>query len=170
MKTLLISILALLSGCVSIPQNIQPVASFKADQYLGQWYEIARMDHRFERGLSKVTANYSKREDGGIKVVNRGFSASDNKWTEAVGKAYFVASPEQGHLKVSFFGPIYASYIVFELDQANYQYAMVSGPDKGYFWLLSRTPKISDDLKERLLAKANSLGYDRSKILMVDQE
>jgi apolipoprotein D and lipocalin family protein len=102
--------------------------------------------------------------------VNRGFSASDNKWTEAVGKAYFVASPEQGHLKVSFFGPIYASYIVFELDQANYQYAMVSGPDKSYFWLLSRTPKISDDLKERLLAKANSLGYDRSKILMVDQE
>jgi apolipoprotein D and lipocalin family protein len=170
MKLFLLTLLAFVTGCVGIPENVQPVSGFKAEKYLGQWYEIARMDHRFERGLSKVTANYSMREDGGIKVVNRGFSASDNKWSEAVGKAYFVSSPDQGHLKVSFFGPIYASYIVFELDQTDYQYALISGPDKGYFWLLSRTPRISAELKERLLAKAEKLGYERSKILTVDQD
>ncbi|MDP3010209.1 MAG: lipocalin family protein [Methylococcales bacterium] len=159
----------LLAGCTGLPDNVRPVNDFKAEKYLGKWYEIARLDQSFERGLTRITAEYSLRDDGGLKVLNRGYSPSDNKWQEAEGKAYFVGDPTQAHLKVSFFGPIYGSYIVFELDRENYQYALVSGPDKSYLWLLAREPKIKDDIKKTLIAKAASLGFDTSKLIFVDQ-
>src|SRR5450631_1213142 len=95
----------LLTGCVGIPENVKPVQNFKPERYLGTWYEIARLDHRFERGLSRVTANYSLRDDGGLEVVNRGYSSKEKKWKEAEGRAYFVKGKDQGFLKVSFFGP-----------------------------------------------------------------
>lgn len=170
MKKLIILLMVVLAGCVTKPENITPVQNFSAAKYLGKWYEIARLDHRFERGLSKVTAEYSLREDGGLKVVNRGYKKADAKWSEATGKAYFVNAPDEGYLKVSFFGPFYGSYIVFDLDQSNYGYSMISGPDKSYFWLLSRAPKMDDAIKQRLLAKAQSLGFDTSKMIMVEQD
>ena len=159
-----------LTGCTGKPDNIKPVQNFQAQKYLGKWYEIARLDHRFERGLTKVTAEYSLRSDGGIKVVNRGYSAEKNEWKESIGKAYFVDEKDQGYLKVSFFGPFYGSYIVFELEQENYQYALISGPDTSYFWLLSRTPTIAPELQAKLIDKAVSLGFDRSKIILVEQK
>lgn len=170
-RLMLIALLALLllSACTGKPDNIKPVENFQSKKYLGQWYEIARIDHRFERGLSKVTANYSKRDGGGIQVVNRGYSEEKKQWKESIGKAYFVGSENQAYLKVSFFGPFYGSYIVFELDQDNYQYAMVAGPDKSYFWLLSRTPKMDAALQKKLIDKAVNLGYDRQKIILVQQ-
>jgi apolipoprotein D and lipocalin family protein len=149
---------------------VRPVNNFKVEKYLGKWYEIARLDHSFERGLTRVTAEYSLRDDGGLKVLNRGYSASENKWQEAEGKAYFVGDPNQAYLKVSFFEPIYGSYIVFELDHDNYQYALVSGPDKSYLWLLAREPKIKDEIKKTLIAKAASLGFDTSQLIFVDQD
>ena len=170
MNRYFIVLLILLSGCTGKPDNIKPVENFQSEKYLGTWYEIARIDHRFERGLTQVTANYSMREDGGIKVVNRGYSAAKNTWSESVGKAYFVNKADQGYLKVSFFGPFYGSYIIFELDQENYQYALVGGPDYSYFWLLSRTPKIDAEMQKRLIDQAVSLGYDRSKIMLVEQK
>jgi apolipoprotein D and lipocalin family protein len=170
MNRIFILILVLLAGCTGKPDNIKPVANFQSDKYLGKWYEIARIDHRFEKGLSKVTAEYSLKDGGGIKVLNRGYSAKDNKWSESVGKAYFVSSEDQAYLKVSFFGPFYGSYIVFELEQENYQYAMVSGPDKSYFWLLSRTPKMDSALQKNLIDKAVKLGFDRQQIILVEQE
>lgn len=169
MNKLFIILVLLLAGCTGLPENVRPVNNFKAEKYLGKWYEIARLDHSFERGLTRITAEYSLRDDGGLKVLNRGYSASENKWQEAEGKAYFVGDPTQAHLKVSFFGPIYGSYIVFELDRENYQYALVSGPDKSYLWLLAREPKIKDDIKKTLIAKAASLGFDTSKLIFVDQ-
>jgi apolipoprotein D and lipocalin family protein len=170
MQKLFIIILAvLLSGCTGLPENVRPVNNFKVEKYLGKWYEIARLDHSFERGLTRITAEYSLRDDGGLKVVNRGYSASENKWQEAEGKAYFVGDPNQAYLKVSFFEPIYGSYIVFELDHDNYQYALVSGPDKSYLWLLAREPKIKDEIKKTLIAKAASLGFDTSQLIFVDQ-
>ena len=169
MNKLFIILLLLLAGCTGLPENVRPVNDFKAEKYLGKWYEIARLDQSFERGLTRITAEYSLRPDGGLKVLNRGYSASENKWQEAEGKAYFVGDPTQAHLKVSFFGPIYGSYIVFELDRENYQYALVSGPDKSYLWLLSREPKIKDDIKKTLIAKADSLGFDTSQLIFVDQ-
>ncbi|MFZ6674490.1 lipocalin family protein [Undibacterium sp. Xuan67W] len=169
MKKLLLSLCILLSACVTRPDNIVPVEHFDTAKYLGKWYEIARLEHSFEKGLSKVSAEYSLRDDGGLKVLNRGFNAADNVWKESIGKAYFVQQADQGFLKVSFFGPFYGSYIVFDLDP-NYQYSMVSGPDKSYFWLLSRTPRLDPALQQRLLDKAKSLGFDTSKLIMVDQE
>jgi apolipoprotein D and lipocalin family protein len=110
------------------------------------------------------------RNDGGLKVINRGYSASENKWKEAEGKAYFVGDPKQAYLKVSFFEPFYGSYIVFELDHTNYQYALVSGPDKSYFWILARQPKMKDDIKKVLIAKAASLGFDTSQLIFVSHD
>ena len=120
MNKLLMALFLLLTGCVGIPENVKPVENFKLESYLGKWYEIARLDHSFERGLSRVTADYSLRDDGGLKVINRGYSVKENKWKEAEGKAYFVRGSDEGYLKVSFFGPFYGSYIVFELDHENY--------------------------------------------------
>lgn len=170
MNKLFMALFFLLTGCVGIPENVKPVDNFKLENYLGKWYEIARLDHSFERGLSRVTADYSLRADGGLKVINRGYSVKENKWKEAEGKAYFVRGSDQGYLKVSFFGPFYGSYIVFELDHENYQYSLVSGPDKSYFWILARTSQINENIKNVLIAKAASLGFDTSKLIHVNNE
>jgi len=170
MKHLLALSFILLSGCVGIPENVEPVSNFKLERYLGKWYEIARLDHSFERGLSRVTANYSMRKDGGVKVINRGYSAENTSWKEAEGKAYFVENTDLGYLKVSFFGPFYGAYIVFELDHENYQYSLVSGPNKSYLWILSRSPKINENTKSILIKKATELDFDTSKLIYVEHE
>lgn len=168
MKKILLVLVLLLTGCVGIPENVKPVDNFKLEKYLGKWYEIARLDHRFERGLSRITADYSLRDDGGVRVLNRGYSAKENEWKEAEGKAYFVKGTDQGYLKVSFFGPFYGSYVVFELDHENYQYSLVCGPDKSYLWILARAPDMKKDVKDKLVAKAAALGFDTSKLIFVD--
>ena len=167
---LLLPLFLLLSGCTGMPAGVKPVEDFDVNRYLGKWYEIARLDHSFERGLSKVTAEYSLREDGGVKVVTRGFSSKDNEWDEAEGKAYFVGPENEGFLKVSFFGPFYGSYIVFELDKENYEYSFISGPDTSYLWLLSRSPGVSDDLLERFMTQASELGFDTESLIFVEQD
>lgn len=159
--------IVMLIGCTGIPENVTPVDNFKLDKYLGKWYEIARLDHSFERGLTQVTAEYSLRSDGGVRVLNRGYSAKEDKWKQAEGKAYFVKAPDLGYLKVSFFGPFYGSYVIFELDEANYQYSVISGPDKSYLWILARNPTMTDELKAKLMDKAKNLGFDTSKLLFV---
>jgi apolipoprotein D and lipocalin family protein len=170
MKKILIAMILLLCGCIRVPENIRPVDNFQLERYLGKWYEIARLDHSFERGLSSVSAEYSLRADGGIKVINRGFSAKDNKWKEIEGKGYFVDRMDVGFLKVSFFGPFYGSYVVFDLDRDNYSYALVCGPDKSYLWLLARSPQMDDNLKKRLVDKASSLGFDTIKLIYVHHD
>jgi apolipoprotein D and lipocalin family protein len=167
-KTLPLLLLLLLTGCVGVPDHVKPVNNFELEKYLGKWYEIARLDHSFERGLSHVTADYSLRKDGGIRVLNRGYSAEKQTWKQAEGKAYFVESSDQGYLKVSFFGPFYGSYIVFELDQEDYQYSLVCGPNKSYLWILARKPVLADDIKSSLLKKAAEAGFDTSKLIFVD--
>ena len=169
MKKLLFLCVFVLAGCVGRPENIVPVSNFDTARYLGKWYEIARLDHSFERGLSHVTADYSLRQDGGLKVLNRGYKDADAKWKEAEGKAYFVDKKDVAYLKVSFFGPFYGSYIVFDLDQQDYSYSMISGPDKSYLWLLSRTPTMDPALQQRLVEKARGLGFDTSKLIYVKQ-
>lgn len=165
-----LALLFLLAGCMGMPQGVRPVTGFELDRYLGKWYEIARLDHSFERGLTRVTAEYSLREDGGVRVVNRGWSAQEQEWSEAVGKAYFVEDEDTGYLKVSFFGPFYGSYVVFELDHADYQYAFISGPDTSYLWLLARTPSVSDELLERFRERAGALGFDTDALILVEHE
>jgi apolipoprotein D and lipocalin family protein len=159
----------LLGGCVHAPEGVAPVSGFQLERYLGKWYEIARLDHSFERGLTQVTAEYSLRDDGSVRVLNRGFAADKNAWDQAEGRARFVENSDTGFLKVSFFGPFYGSYVVFELDREGYQYAVVAGPDKSYLWILARTPVIDRALQERLVARAAAAGFDTGKLIFVDQ-
>ena len=170
MKWLSFMSIFFISGCVKAPVNITPVHDFKLEKYLGTWYEIARLDHSFERGLTRVTAHYSLREDGGVRVLNRGYSENDAKWKEAEGKAYFVHQPDQGFLKVSFFGPFYGSYVIFELDHEGYQYSLVSGPDRSYLWILARRPEMGDEIKEVLVKKASTLGFATEKLIFVKHQ
>ncbi len=167
-RILLLFLFALLCACTAVPTGLQPVSGFQPDRYLGTWYEIARLDHGFERGMSRVTAEYRRRDDGGIEVINRGYLADSKTWKEARGKAYFVGGSDIGHLKVSFFGPFYGSYVVYELDQKDYRYALVSGPDRSYLWLLARSPTLNDATRDRLVARAAALGFDTSKLIFVD--
>jgi len=173
LRNLLFSLLSaplLLGGCVGTPEGVEPVSEFELDRYLGKWYEIARLDHSFERGLQNITAEYSLRDDGGVRVINRGYSIKKGEWDEAEGKAYFVEGDDTGYLKVSFFGPFYGSYIVFELDHENYQYAFVSGPDTSYLWLLSREPEVSTEVMRKFKQRAGTLGFDTTALIFVDHE
>ena len=167
LKRLPLLLLSLLTGCVGIPKGITPVDSFELERYLGRWYEIARLDHSFERGLSRVTAEYSLRKDGGVRVINRGWSAAKGEWRQAEGRAYFVEGKDRGYLKVSFFGPFYGAYVIFELDR-DYRYALVCGPDRSYLWLLAREPEIDDALRDRLIARAAALGFATENLIMVE--
>jgi apolipoprotein D and lipocalin family protein len=167
---LLFASLLTLSACTGKPDGVVAVTDFELDRYLGKWYEIARLDHSFERGLSNITAEYSLRDDGGVKVINSGFSIEDNEWQQAEGKAYFVNEADTGHLKVSFFGPFYGSYIVFELDKKDYQYAFVSGPDTSYLWLLSRKPQLDAKVTEQFVKHSQELGFDTSKLIYVEHD
>lgn len=169
MRRLLVVAVIALSGCTGIPEGIDPVDNFELEPYLGTWYEIARLDHSFERGLSNVTAIYSLREDGGVKVLNRGYRDESGKWDEAEGKAYFVDDPIVGRLKVSFFGPFYGAYNIFELGE-NYEYSMVTGPDRSYLWILAREPRLPQAMLNELLHKAKAAGYDTSELIFVKHD
>lgn len=164
-RTLWALLLALLlGGCVTKPDAVHPVEPFSLERYLGTWYEIARLDHSFERGLDHVSATYTKRQDGGIDVLNRGYDPAKKVWREAKGKAYFIDDPDRASLKVSFFGPFYGGYHVFALNP-DYRWALVSGPTRDYFWILARQPTLSPELSNELLAKARDAGFDTSAIV-----
>jgi apolipoprotein D and lipocalin family protein len=156
----------LLTGCTGVPQGVTPVQGFQAERYLGTWYEIARLDHSFERGLSDVSATYQRRADGGIDVLNKGYDPAKNAWREAKGRAYFLDSPDTASLKVSFFGPFYGGYHVMALDP-DYRWAMVAGPDHDYFWILARTPSLPADVLNKLLQTARQAGFDLNELIRV---
>lgn len=166
----LILLLILLGGCTDAPEGIEPVRNFDGERYMGKWYEIARLDHSFERGMNDVTATYALRDDGGIDVVNRGYLETKSSWKEARGRAYFVEDRDTAYLKVSFFRPIYGAYVVFELERDNYEYAFVSGPGRNYLWLLSRSPKVELAVLEHFVEKAGQLGFDTSKLIYPTHE
>lgn len=168
-RALLWAALIGLASCTSLPENIEPVTGFEAERYLGTWYEIARLDHSFERGLSNVRAKYSRNEDGSIKVINRGYNEEKGQWEEADGRAVFVEDKNTAHLKVSFFGPFYASYVVFELDKQAYSYAYVTGYNRDYLWFLSRTPEVSDEALDAFRKQAKAEGFDLEELIVVDQ-
>ncbi|QOZ84471.1 MULTISPECIES: lipocalin family protein [Chromobacterium] len=158
-----------LTGCNTLPPpDVTPVQSFQLERYQGRWYEIARLDHRFERGLQAVSADYSRNTDGSIRVVNRGFDTAAASWREAVGKAWFNGPADVASLKVSFFGPFYGGYHVAELDP-DYRWAVVVGPDKNYLWLLSRDKQPAPEAKTALLAVAAKLGIPAEKLIWVSQ-
>jgi apolipoprotein D and lipocalin family protein len=167
-KLFLIILASLLASCVSIPKGIEPVQNFKLERYLGTWYEIARLDHKFERGLSHVSAEYTRRDDGGVRVKNLGYSAAKDRWEEIVGKAYFVADENTGHMKVTFQWPFYGSYVIFRLDD-NYQYSYVTGNDRKTLWLLARTPSVDEKILQDFKNTAQREGFDLKSLRLVNQ-
>jgi apolipoprotein D and lipocalin family protein len=148
-----------------------PVNGFELSKYLGTWYEIARMPVSFERDLVAVTATYGLQKHGTVSVLNQGHKKTvQGKLKKAHGKAKFAGNTDKGHLKVSFFWPFYADYIIVALDQKDYQYAMVVSEGFKYLWILSRTPHLDASILNGLLDKAKALGFDTQKLYMVPQE
>ncbi|OJX90782.1 MAG: lipocalin [Paludibacter sp. 47-17] len=166
---LMMSLITLLAGCRSypVPEGAVAVKPFDKDKYLGTWYEIARFDFRFEKDLNNTTAHYSLNEDGTIKVVNRGFNYVKGQWKESVGKAKFVDATDEARLKVSFFGPFYGGYNVIALDEA-YTYALVAGSSLDYLWILARTKTIPQEVRDRYVQFAQSIGFDTGKLIWVE--
>ena len=158
-----------LSSCVSIPKGAKAVSPFYKDRYLGKWYEIARLDFKYEKGLDYVTATYSLKDNNTIRVDNKGYSSKEQKWKESIGKAKIVGSGTEGRLKVSFFGPFYAGYNVIAIDR-DYRYALIVGNNLDYMWLLSREKTIPDDVKNKYLKQAEALGYNVRKLIWTKQE
>jgi len=165
------SLLLLLFGrCTSLPSNLEPVAPFAINRYLGTWYEIARLNHSFERGLSHVSAQYSQLDENTIQVINQGYSEKLGRWKKAAGKARFVSETDRGHLKVSFFGPFYSSYVILDLDRTAYQYALVCGPTRDYLWILSRQPKLDPQKTTELVRLAAAMGFEVDELIYVNHD
>ena len=163
-----ITLILSMASCENAPENAVPVSGFNVVDYLGKWFEIARIDFKHEKDMSNVTANYVLNDDGTIKVINRGYDYVDGEWKESVGKAKFVGDPTVGALKVSFFGPFYTGYNIIALDEG-YETALIVGKDTNYMWILSRTTTIPEDTKEEYLALASKLGFDTNRLVWVDQ-
>lgn len=172
-RTAILALLStlLLTACSTMPpEGVRPVTPFDINRYLGQWYEIARLDHSFERGMSDVNAVYALQDDGSVKVINRGYDTQRQAWKEAIGRALFIGDENTGSLKVSFFGPFYGGYHVIALDQQNYRWSLVAGPDRDYLWILARDRTLAADVRQQLLAKAQALGFATDKLIWVDQQ
>lgn len=165
--TVLLAVLFLGGYTTRVPEGLQPVPSFDIDRYLGKWYEIARLDHSFERGLQNVMAEYQAGPDGTIVVLNRGYNTARGRWEEIEGKAQFVGDHKLGSLKVSFFGPFYGGYHVIALDR-DYRYAMLTGPSRRYLWILAREHTLPEDVTQGLLHQAKLWGFDTDRILRVN--
>lgn len=168
-NTLLLATLGIIvisyAGCgVSIPKGATAIKPFKKDKYLGKWFEVARMDFKFEKDLNNVTATYSLQDDGTIKVDNRGYNYVKKEWKQSVGKAKFVNGTDEARLKVSFFGPFYAGYNVIEIDK-DYQYALIAGNSLDYLWILSRKATIPEEIKAAYLKKAKEIGYKTEDLI-----
>ena len=157
-----------LSSCKdTTPEGVVPVKPFNIERYMGKWYEIARLDFKYERDLNNVTAQYTLNPNGTVKVVNRGYNYKKNEWKEAKGKAKFAGSRDEAKLKVSFFGPFFSGYNVIAIDPG-YKYALIAGESLEYLWLLSREKTMPEEIKLAYLEKAKVIGYDISNLVWVE--
>jgi len=161
---------AALIGCTGIPDGLEPVTGFEPARYMGTWYEIARLDHSFERNLSNVSATYSRAGNGDILVRNKGFNTSTGVWKQVEGHARFLKDDTVGSLKVSFFGPFYGGYHMIALDKENYSYAVVTGPSRSYLWILSRSKTLDMKIYSDLLSKAQNWGFDLKRLTFVEHD
>jgi apolipoprotein D and lipocalin family protein len=166
LATAFTAVSTLLGRRTTLPTGLTPVSGFDVNRYLGRWYEISRLDHRFERGLVDVTAEYARRTDGRIDVVNRGYDPKANRWKEARGVARFAGAPTIGSLEVSFFGPFWGGYHIVVLDPA-YQYALVAGPSRRYLWILARHPALQPATLTGIVEQARGWGFDTAGLIYV---
>jgi len=162
-----------LTGCFTSKKmstaKIPVVKNFNLQRYLGTWYEIARLPNSFEKNLDYVTATYTLRDDGKIKVLNKGFNSEKNSWKEAIGKAWIPDSQIPARLRVSFFWIFSSDYKIIALDAENYTYSMVTSNTKKYLWILSRTPKMDAEVYTKLVEMAYDYGFEVDKLYKVNQ-
>ena len=156
------------AGNPQIPDNVTPVTGFELNRYLGKWFEVARVDNRFEKGLIKTTAEYTLNGDGSVNVLNSGIDEISGRHKRASGTAVFVRNEYEGALKVSFFGPFYGGYNIVDLDE-DYRWAIIVGSSPKYFWVLSRTAEIPEELKERAIRLASEVGVVPGNLKWVQQ-
>ena len=168
--TLCVALLGLATACTTPPDGITPVTPFDITRYAGKWFEVARLDHSFERGLTDVSATYRLQTDGSVQVINRGFATDKGEWKQVDGKALFTGDANRASLKVSFFGPFYGGYHVIALDQQGYRWSMVIGPTRDYVWILARDRQLPASVREQLVAKARQLGVEVDKLIWVEQK
>jgi apolipoprotein D and lipocalin family protein len=161
------ALLTTLAGCTGIPSGLRAVDGFEASRYLGRWYEVARLDHSFERGLIDVTAEYARLADGSIEVVNRGYDPDEGEWQEVRGTATFQGDEDVASLSVVFFWPFYGGYHVLALDP-DYRWALVCGPTRGYLWLLAREPALPEEVRRDLVRKAQTWGFATDELIWVE--
>jgi apolipoprotein D and lipocalin family protein len=162
-----IGLFGIIVGCAGVPKGLDPVTGFEPERYLGTWYEIARLDHSFERNLSNVSATYTKEANDTLRVINRGFNTESGSWKQVEGRARFLKDKSVGSLKVSFFGPFYGGYHIIALDRDNYGYAMVVGPNRSYLWILSRQKFLVESQYNHLVSQAAALGFDTTRLIRV---
>ena len=165
---IILMLTAFVSGCTGIPNGVEPVRSFDVQRYQGEWFEIMRLDHSFERGLTNVTATYTLRDDGSVGVINKGFDRNHCRWKEANGHAVFQGNRDTASLSVTFLWPFAGGYHVLAVNQQDYSWAMISGPSRSYLWILSRHPELSTDIKNRLVSQARGLGFPVDDLIVVD--
>ena len=166
---LAVAAILLLAGCAGVPSGVSVVDDFDLGRYHGMWYEIARLDHRFERGLTHVSATYTPRNDGGVTVHNRGYDPESGQWKQVRGRAYVVGDPSKGRLKVTFFWPFYGAYNVIALDKEAYSFAMVCGSNTSYLWILGREKTLPRPVLDDLIAEATRLGFPTGELIFVPQ-
>ena len=165
---LIISSVLFILGCSDKVQNLKTVKSIDINKYLGKWYEIARYQHSFEKDCKNVTATYTLKEDGTIKVVNQCTNMKNNKTKKAIGSAYNI-DETNSKLKVSFFWPFYGNYWILDIDK-NYSYSIIGEPSRTYFWILSREKHLDENIKQDILNKLSSYGYSEKLLIWTVQE
>jgi apolipoprotein D and lipocalin family protein len=163
-----LAVCILIAGCTGKPEGVEPVRNFDVSRYGGQWFEIMRLDHSFERGLTNVTATYKLRPDGTIDVLNKGLDRSTCRWNEASGHAVFQGDGNVASLSVTFFWPFAGGYHIVDLDQQGYEWALVSGPSREYLWILARRPDLDPATIQKLVAEAQRLGFPVDGLIRVD--
>lgn len=173
--TILVGGLSIGSTCCIVSKrmstsSIPLVKDFELERYLGKWYEIARLPHSFEKNLDFVTATYTVRDDGKIKVLNRGYNSKKKSWKDAEGKAWIPDDKMPARLRVSFFWIFASDYKIIALDAESYTYSMVTSKSKKYLWILSRTPKLDQDIYEKLVGMAAEYGFAVEKLYKVEQK
>ena len=147
------------------------VPALDLQRYLGRWYEVARYQHGFEKTLVGATAEYALRDDGKVSVLNSGFKKTlEGKYTDVKAVAWRPDDAVPGALKVKFFGLFSSDYLVFGLDDVDYQWALVGNNNRNYLWFLSRTPEVAPELLEKMKGVAEAQGYDLSKLYIVPQK
>lgn len=160
-------LILLLKAKKRLSWSAKVVSGFDLSRFLGKWYEIARLDYRYEQHLDRCTARYTRNKDGSIKVINQGYNFHTGELEEVIGRARLNGKPGEGRLRVSFWGPFYAAFNIIAIDP-DYRYALVAGRNRDYLWFLSRRKTMTQKVKKEFLNLAEQAGFDTDKLLWVN--